>query len=50
MELNEVTGRIVDAAVNFHINLGPGLHEEVYKQCLIIELEKRKVEVKRLIN
>ena len=41
MELNEISGKIVDAAVNVHINLGTGLFEEVYKQCLLIELRGR---------
>ena len=46
MDLNEISGKIVDAAVNVHIRLGPGLFEEVYKQCLMIELRKRELEVK----
>jgi GxxExxY protein len=46
MELNEITGKIVDAAVNVHIRLGPGLFEEVHKQCLLIELRKRDLDVK----
>ena len=46
MELNDITGKIVDAAVNVHIRLGPGLFEEVYKQCLLVELRKRELDVK----
>lgn len=46
MELNQITGKIVDAAVNVHIRLGPGLFEEVYKQCMLIELKKRGLRVK----
>ena len=46
MEINDITGKIVDAAVHVHMNLGPGLFEEVYKQCLIIELEKRGLQVR----
>ncbi len=45
MELNEISGKIVDAAVHVHMRLGPGLFEEVYKQCLIIELGKRNLRV-----
>ena len=36
--LNDITGQIVDAAVEVHQALGPGLLEEVYKQCLRGEL------------
>ncbi len=46
MELNEITGKIVDAAVQIHLRLGPGLFEEVYKQCLMIELAKRNLKTK----
>lgn len=45
MELNEISGKIVDAAVHVHMRLGPGLFEEVYKQCLMIELGKRNLKV-----
>ena len=44
--LNRISGLIVDAAVKVHMRLGPGLFEEVYKQCLMIELEKRKLNFK----
>ena len=46
MDLNAISGKIVDAAVNVHIHLGPGLFEEVYKQCLLLELQKRQLDVK----
>ena len=45
MELNEITGKIIDAAVKVHIALGPGLFEEVYKRCLAIEIKKRNLQV-----
>lgn len=44
-ELNQLSGVVVDAAVKVHIKLGPGLFEKVYKQCLLIELRKRKVNI-----
>lgn len=46
MELNDISGNIVDAAIHVHMRLGPGLFEQVYKQCLIIELKKRKLDVR----
>ena len=41
MEINELSGSIVDAAVKIHMQLGPGLLESVYRQCLSIELQQR---------
>ena len=45
MELNEITGLIVDAAIEVHSGLGPGLLEEAYKQCLCEELLLRGLKV-----
>ena len=33
MDINFLTGEIVDAAFQVHIELGPGLYEEVYKKA-----------------
>lgn len=41
MEINQISGAIVDAALHVHMQLGPGLLESVYEQCLIIELQDR---------
>ena len=41
MELNEITGQIVDAAIKVHSALGTGLLESAYEACLICELTKR---------
>ena len=45
MELNEVTGQIVDAAIKVHSALGPGLLESAYEACLMHELIKRGLRV-----
>lgn len=45
MDLNNVTGTIVDSAIEVHQTLGPGLLEEVYKQCLKEELLLRGLKV-----
>ena len=37
--LNILTGRIIGCAIDVHRNLGPGLLESVYQQCLIYELK-----------
>ena len=45
MEVNEITGLIVDAAMKVHTALGPGLLESVYEKCLKHELVKRGLRV-----
>jgi GxxExxY protein len=47
---NEITGRIVDAAYAVHSELGPGLLEAIYEQCLLIEIRNRGLEVERQID
>lgn len=41
LEINEITGVIVDAAMKVHTALGPGLLESAYEKCLLYELHKR---------
>ena len=45
MDINDISGVIVDAALEVHQALGPGLLEEVYKKCLKAELQYRKLKV-----
>ena len=51
LELNEISRRIIDAAIQVHKKIGPGLLESVYRECLIHELKKRglKVETEVLV-
>lgn len=39
MLINEITGIIVDSAINVHFELGPGLLESTYEACLTHELK-----------
>lgn len=41
MEINEITGDILDSAIKVHQKFGPGLLESVYEKILAIEVEKR---------
>ena len=41
MDINEVSGQVVDAAMKVHSALGPGLLESAYEACLLHELRKR---------
>ena len=47
MELDDITGAIVDAAMRVHQGLGPGLLESVYEAILARELERRGLRVER---
>jgi GxxExxY protein len=38
MNTNEITSKIIEASINVHKELGPGLFESVYQRCLVIEL------------
>jgi GxxExxY protein len=46
-ETEGIATKIVDAFFAVHKNLGPGLLESVYVQCLVIELEARGLRVRR---
>ena len=39
MEINAITGKIVDTAYKLHSALGPGLLESVYEKCLEMDLK-----------
>ncbi|MFZ0418927.1 MAG: GxxExxY protein [Candidatus Sulfotelmatobacter sp.] len=45
MDINEISGSVVDAAMKVHTALGPGLLESVYEKCLKHELAKRGLRV-----
>jgi GxxExxY protein len=45
--LNNLSERIIGAAIAVHRALGPGLLEAPYEECLSDELENRRVKVER---
>jgi GxxExxY protein len=45
LQLNEVSRRIVDSAIQVHKTLGPGLLESIYRECLVHEMRKRGLRV-----
>lgn len=45
MEINDLTGAIIAAAIEVHRRLGPGLLESAYRTCLAYELRKRGMTV-----
>lgn len=50
MNLNEVSGQVVDAAMKVHTALGPGLLESAYEACLRHELEKRGLSTEQQVD
>jgi GxxExxY protein len=49
-EANALTERIIGAAIEVHKNLGPGLLESVYEECLCYELSVASLEFKRQVH
>ena len=47
MEINEITQKIIGCAIEVHKNLGPGLLESAYEECLAFELSKAGLYIKR---
>ena len=50
MELNEISKKIIGAAIQVHRTLGPGLLESTYEACLKYELEKRGLKIQSQIG
>jgi GxxExxY protein len=47
MEINQITEKIIGCAIEVHKNLGPGLLESAYEECLYYELNNLGLHVKR---
>ncbi len=47
MKINEITDCVIGAAIEVHRNLGPGLLESAYEECLCHELALRGMPFKR---
>jgi GxxExxY protein len=48
-QLNLLSKTILDAAIAVHREMGPGLLESIYQQCLIFELKLRDIKIESLI-
>lgn len=47
---NYLGGQILDASIQVHKELGPGLLESVYQWCLMLELTSRGISVKQEVS
>ena len=47
MDLNELSGKVIGAAIEVHKILGPGLLESAYEECLCHELGLRAIRFER---
>ena len=47
MDMNNLTGEVIGAAIEVHKHLGPGLLESAYEECLCHELSLKKITYER---
>ena len=46
MDIDELTGKVIGCAIEVHRELGPGLLESTYEQCLARELDLAGIQFK----
>ena len=46
-DINQLTGEVINAAIEVHKTLGPGLLESIYEECLCHEFGLRKIPYER---
>ncbi|MDR1652595.1 MAG: GxxExxY protein [Prevotellaceae bacterium] len=49
MEINKITEKIIGCAIEVHRNLGAGLLESAYEECLAFELQQAGFKVERQV-
>jgi GxxExxY protein len=49
-EINEITEKIIGAAIEVHRHLGPGLLESAYEECLCYELNQLGLRFQRQVH
>ena len=47
MDVNKLSNIVIGLAINVHRNLGPGLLESAYEECLFYELDKNGLFVEK---
>jgi GxxExxY protein len=49
MEINQITEKIIGCAIEVHKELGPGLLESAYEECLFYELQRAGLYAERQV-
>jgi len=44
-QLNNLSNKVIGAAIRVHSALGPGILESAYEACLVYELKQRKIQI-----
>ena len=47
LEINEITEKVIGCAITVHTELGPGLLESAYQECLFYELSSEGLRVEK---
>ena len=47
MDIDELTSKVINAAIEVHKSLGPGLLESAYEECLCREFDLREIRYER---
>ena len=47
MNVNDITGQVIGAAIEVHKTIGPGLLENIYEECICVELSNRGIPFER---
>ena len=50
LEHEDLTGKIIGAAIEVHRHLGPGFVESIYENALIVELRHREIAFARQLS
>ncbi len=50
LEFEELTGKIIGAAIEVHRQLGPGFIESIYENALVYELRKRGLKAEQQLE
>jgi len=50
MEINDLTGMVIESAIKIHTAIGPGCFEKVYEETLYYELQKKGLNTQRQLT
>jgi GxxExxY protein len=49
VDINLLTGAVLDACIKIHTTIGPGCFERVYQEAIYYEITKRNISIERQI-